>query len=200
MTGQRSRGDNHGLALVAVLVVMGGALLVATSLLFVASAEVAGSAVAAERVQAQALARSGILAVMGRLNEQRETILAGRTPELDEVYEIYETGTRIGVVRLLPVGPGGELLVPEAGKRDLQVTDARMLAATGLVDDRLATRIVEHRERELRRPYQSVGELLGVTGMTAETLYGPVDEIGQAAAERDRSEGGVRGLCDAITV
>ena len=38
---------------------MGGALLVATSLVFVLSAEVAGSAVAADRVQAQALARSG---------------------------------------------------------------------------------------------------------------------------------------------
>ena len=42
MTGQRSPVDNHGLALVAVLVVMGGALLVATSLVFVTSAEVAG--------------------------------------------------------------------------------------------------------------------------------------------------------------
>jgi len=200
VTGQRSRADNHGLALVAVLVVMGGALLVATSLLFVLSAEVAGSAVAAERVQAQALARSGIMVVMGRLNEQRETILAGRTPELDETYEIYETGTRVGVVRLLPVGPGGELLVPEAGKRDMQVIDAEMLAATGLVDDLLAARIVEYRDRELRRPYQSVGELLGVTGMTAETLYGPVDEIGQRPAERDRSDAGVRGLGDVITV
>ncbi len=107
MTRQRSPGGNHGLALVAVMVVMGGALLVATSLVFVLNAEVAGSSVAAERVQAQALARSGIMVVMGRLNEQRETILAGRTPELDETYEIYETGTRVGVVRLLPVGPGG---------------------------------------------------------------------------------------------
>ncbi len=200
MTGRRPSGNNHGLALVAVLVVMGGALLVATSLLFVANAEIAGSSVAAERVQAQALARSGIMAVMGRLNEQRETILAGRTPELDEAYEIYETGTRVGVVRLLPVGPGGELLVPEAGKRDLQVIDAEMLVATGLVDEDLAARIVDHRERELRRPYQSVGELLGVTGMTAETLYGPVDEIGQSAAEGDRPADGVRGLCDAVTV
>jgi len=200
VTGQRSNGQDHGLALIAVLVVMGGALLVATSLLFVANAEISGSSVAAERVQAQALARSGIMAVMGRLNEQRETILAGRTPELDESYEIYETGSRTGIVRLLPVGPGGELLVPEAGKRDLQVIDAEMLAATGLLDDQLAARIVSYRDRTLRRPYQSVGELLGVAGMTSETLYGPVDQIGQATAERDRSDEGVRGLCDAVTV
>ena len=200
MTGQRSPGSNHGLALIAVLVVMGGALLVATSLLFVANAQLTGSSVAAERVQAEALARSGIMAVMGRLNEQRETILAGRTPELDETYEIYETGSRVGVVRLFPVGPGGELLVPEAGKRDLQVTDAEMLAATGLVDDLLAARIIDHRERQLRRPYQSVAELLGVTGMTAETLYGPVDEIGRGAAGRDRFDDGVRGLADVVTV
>jgi len=200
VTGQRSTGDTRGLALVAVMVVMGGALLVATSLLFVLGAQVAGSSVAADRVQAQALARSGIMVVMARLNEQRETILAGRTPELDETYEIYEVGTRLGVVRLLPVGPGGALLVPEAGKRDLQVTDAEMLAATGLVDDLLAARIVEYREQELRRPYQSVGELLGVTGMTVETLYGPIDQIGRAAAEGDRAQDGVRGLGDAITV
>ena len=200
MTDQRSAGNDHGLALIAVLVVMGGALLVATSLLFVANAEIAGSSVAAERVQAQALVRSGIMAVMGRLNEQRETILAGRTPELDESYEIYETGSRIGLVRLLPVGPGGELLVPEAGKRDLQVIDAEMLAATGLVDEELAARIVDYRQRTLRRPYQSVGELLGVPGMTFETLYGPVDRIGRGVARGDRSDDGVRGLCDAVTV
>ncbi len=200
MTGRPPSGTRRGLALIAVLVVMGGALLVATSLLFVAHAEIAGSSVAADRVQTRALARSGVMAVMVRLNEQREAILQGRTPELDDEYEIYDTGRRVGVVRLLPVGPGDTLLVPEAGKRDLQVTDAEMLAATGLVDDDLAARIVSHRERELGRPYQSVGELLGVPGMSAETLYGPVEEIGQTAGESNRSDEGLRGLCDAVTV
>ena len=38
-------------ALALILVVMGGALLVATSLVFVTSAEIAGSSVAADRVQ-----------------------------------------------------------------------------------------------------------------------------------------------------
>ncbi len=97
MTGRRPSGTRRGLALIAVLVVMGGALLVATGLLFVAHAEIAGSSVAADRVQTRALARSGIMVVMSRLNEQRETILEGRTPELDDEYEIYDTGSRIGI-------------------------------------------------------------------------------------------------------
>ena len=124
----RTRQTPHGFALVAVLVVMGGALLVATSLLFVAQAEIAGSAVAADRAQAHALARSGVVAVIARLNEQRQEILDGRTPRIDEEFVIYETAGRIGMVRLLAVGPGGEVLVPEASKRDLQYADAGALA------------------------------------------------------------------------
>ncbi len=192
----RTRQPPHGFALVAVLVVMGGALLVATSLLFVAQAEIAGSAVAADRAQAHALARSGVVAVIARLDEQRQEILDGRTPRIDEEFVIYETAGRIGVVRLLAVGPGGEVLVPEAGKRDLQYADADALAATGMIDDALARAIVDYRTETLDRPYQSVGELLDVPGMEAETLYGPIDELGNAAGTDDD----LRGLCDVVTV
>ena len=195
----RTRQPPHGFALVAVLVVMGGALLVATSLLFVAQAEIAGGAVAADRAQAHALARSGVVAVIARLNEQRQEILDGRTPRIDEEFVIYETAGRIGVVRLLAVGPGGEVLVPEAGKRDLQYADADALAATGMIDDTLARAIVDYRRETLNRPYQSVGELLNVPGMEAETLYGPIDELGDVADTPD-TDGTVRGLSDVVTV
>ncbi|MCH6551770.1 MAG: hypothetical protein IH804_07125 [Planctomycetes bacterium] len=203
----RTRQTPHGFALVAVLVVMGGALLVATSLLFVAQAEIAGSAVAADRAQAHALARSGVVAVIARLNEQRQEILDGRTPRIDEEFVIYETAGRIGVVRLLAVGPGGEVLVPEASKRDLQYADAGALAATGTIDEALARAIVDHRDQTLHRPYQSVGELLNVPGMSAETMYGPIDELGNApdtpgdiSDTLAKTGSSVRGLSDVVTV
>ena len=168
----------------------------ATSLLFVAQAEIAGSAVSADRAEAQALVRSGLVAVMALLDEQRPEILDGRTPRIDEEFVIYETAGRIGVVRLLAVGPGGELLVPEAGRLDLQSADADALAATGMIDDVLARAIVAHRDGTLNRPYQSVGELLDVPGMSAETLYGPIDE----PRDIPDADGSPRGLADVVTV
>ncbi len=201
MTPGRHR---RGLTLVAVLVIMGGALLVATSLLFVAQTEIAGSAGAAGRVQSHALAWSGVQAVMVRLDEQRDEILEGRLPQLDEQHDVYETATRLGVVRLLEIGPGGERLVPQASKLDLEHVDGDMLAATGLIDDALAGAVVEHRQT-LGRPYQSEGELLDVPGVSIETLYGPIDEI---AAPRDAGDApsadpmqtSLRGLADVVTV
>jgi hypothetical protein len=116
MSAKRSRHD-RAMALIAVLVVMGGTVLVATSLLFVAQAEIAGSARTADTVRSRALAWSGVQVAIVRLDEQRETILDGSMPRLDEQFVIYETPTRLGVARLLPVGPDGERLVPEAAGR-----------------------------------------------------------------------------------
>ena len=195
-----SATHRRGLALVAVLVVMGGALLVTTSLLFVVHAELAGCAGAAERAQTQALARSGIAVVVMQLNEQREEILAGRTPQIDQEFVIYQTGARRGVVRLLRVGPGGELLVPEAGRLDLQAADADALAATGLIDLTLAQEIIDYRSQSLGRPYQSVAELLGVPGMSSETLYGPIQEFVGPRENPTPDETAARGLGDVVTV
>jgi DNA uptake protein ComE-like DNA-binding protein len=198
------KSEHRGLALVAVLVVMGGALLVATSLLFVVHAEMAGCSVAAERAQTQALMRSGIAVVVMQLNEQREEILAGRTPQIDQEFVIYETGLRTGVVRLLGVGPGGERLVPEAGKLDLQAADTLALAATGLVDETLAQEIIDYQAQSLGRPYQSVAELLRVPGMSSETLYGPIEEFADPPApppgNSTPDETAARGLGDVVTV
>jgi DNA uptake protein ComE-like DNA-binding protein len=199
------------MALVAVLVVMGGAILVATSLLFVAQAEVAGSARTADRVQSHALAWSGVQAAMTRLNEQREVILEGSSPRLDEELIIYELDDRVGVARLLPVGPGGERLVPEAGKLDLNSVDADMLSATELIDEAQARAVIDHRDSKQGRPFQSVGELLWVEGLSVEAVYGPTDELAvendvtgsfepaPLAAESD-APAELRGLADVTTV
>ncbi len=197
----------RGFALIAVLVVMATALLVATSLMVLAQANVASSAGVADAAQARALAVSGLEAVMSRLNEQRQTILAGELPRLEERYVLYEEGARLGEVRLLPVGPEGERLVPEAGKLDLNRVDEAMLVATEMIDPTMARGVVNYRQDRGR--IQSAGELLEVPGIGAETLLGPIDDLVYAFDDEESSQPpgggdafgeGPRGLADVLTV
>ncbi|MHC5114558.1 MAG: hypothetical protein ACYTGP_09045 [Planctomycetota bacterium] len=173
MSGRAGR-SRRAFVLIAVLVIVGSALLVATSLLFLIQAEAAAAAGQAASAQARALAWSGVQALMQRLDEQRDLILEGDTPQLDEEYILYETETRVGVVRLLPVGPDGGLIVPEAGRLDLHGVTADDLLATGLVDDATARAIVSDRDGG---GLQSVAQLLQVEGVTPSMLYGPIEEI-----------------------
>src|SRR5262245_19123262 len=98
--------------MVAVLAIVAVAILIATSLLYLAQSQAMGASVSAETEQSRALAWSGVQAVMSRLNDQRERILSGQIPEIDSQLTIYETSTRAGVVRLLHV-PGQPALVAE---------------------------------------------------------------------------------------
>jgi DNA uptake protein ComE-like DNA-binding protein len=197
----------RALTLIAVLLVMGGALVVATSLLFVAQSHLAGLKGAADAVQSRALAWSGVQAVIVRLDDQRSDILEGRAPRLDEQLTIYQAPGRLGVARLLPLGPGGERLVPEAGKLDLESADATALAATGLVDEALAKAIIDRRTA-LGPPWQSVAELLDVPELTAEMLWGTAEQIAAGMVVtsdendiyRPGSNPGPRGLADVVTV
>ena len=202
--------DDRGFTLIAVLVIMGSALLVGTSLLFMAQSEAAGSASAAGAAQSRALAWSGIQAVMSTLNDQRQQILDGEVPAVADEYVVYETDTRLGVVRLLPVGPDGARSVPEAGKLDLNMVDAQMLAQTELIEPDLAEAVIEFRDRRLGGSFQSVAELLRVEGITPELLYGPIDDLtvmDEASGElvQDSVSSGAfedvpRGLADIVTV
>src|SRR5687767_3803155 len=119
--------------LIAVLVIVSSALLVATALLFVAQSQAMAAAVSGEAVSARALAWSGVAAVMSRLNDQRDRILAGQTPQVDRQYLIYDAPGRTGVIRLLPFA-NGALLSAEAGKLDLNSADVQPLAQTGMID------------------------------------------------------------------
>ncbi len=162
--------------LLAVLVVMVSAILVATSLLFVAQTEAAGAAGAGDAAQARALLWSGAQAIMAELHAQKGKILAGEMPALEPQYVIYETSTRAGVVRLLPVARGGAVISAEAGKLDLNVIDAASLARTGMVDAAVAESIASWRSR-LGRPIQSVTELMEVPGVSVDTLFGSSDAL-----------------------
>jgi DNA uptake protein ComE-like DNA-binding protein len=206
------RRMRRSFVLLAVLVIVTTALLVATSVLFMAQADLAGQADAAERTQSRLLAWSGVQIAMKRLNDARDRILEGERAELDEEYVVYERNGRVGVVRLLPVAPGGDLVAPEAARLDLNVVTAEELVDSGLVDEPTAAAIVRHRDGRLGGLYQSVAELLLVPGVTAGDLYGPLDDITvmddahgriDALDERvaDRLLGTeLRGLADLVTV
>ncbi|MCP3904425.1 MAG: helix-hairpin-helix domain-containing protein [Planctomycetes bacterium] len=213
MTGPAE--PSRSFVLLAVLAVMGSALLVATSLLFLAQAEVAGATHTRDRAQSRLLAWSGIQAVMQRLGNERQRILDGDVPDLDAEYVIYETDDAVGIVRLIPDATGA-LITPEAGKLDLNTADAAELAATEVIDESLAAAIIEYRDERRGGALRTVAELLRVPGVTPEVLYGPLDELadygevlgaGQDVGERiterfarieARAE--PRGLVDVVTV
>lgn len=206
--------SRRAFVIIAVLVIIGSALYVATALLFQAQADVASSHRAADIAQARALAWSGIQAAMSRLNEQRERILAGQQPRIDDEYQIYETVNTLGIVRMISMGSAGETLVPEAGKLDLNSIDKVALENTGLIAPDVAAAVIAFRQQQPGGRFQSVADLLRTSGgsITAEMLHGPLQEITtqdsasmktRDLAERTQArlaEPQVRGLADILTV
>jgi DNA uptake protein ComE-like DNA-binding protein len=200
----------HAFILMAVLIVMVCAILVATSLLFVGQTEAAGAAGAADAAQARALLWSGTQVILAELSDQKQRILAGELPTVEQQYVIYETTSRAGIVRLLPIGRGGGLLDYEAGKLDINVIDAAALTRTGFVDAAVAEAIVSWRSR-LGRPIQSSADLLEAPGVSVTTLYGSIDallapdravaRVGSRAPAMDEVLAApARGLADVITI
>lgn len=171
-----ARGANRrGLILVAVMIVIGIALLMAGTLLYVSQAEAAGAAAIRQQAQSRLMARSALEVLVRRLNAQRDVILEGRTPDVDDQYVMFESGDTLGVVRLLPPGPGDRLLIPEGGRLDVNHVDAGQLEATGLISAEQADAIIARRDERGR--FQSVAELLTIPAITAEDLYGPLEDL-----------------------
>jgi DNA uptake protein ComE-like DNA-binding protein len=196
--------------MVAVLVVVACAIFVVTGVLFLVHGDVAAGTEHARQVQARAIAWSGLQAIVARMEGERDRILDGALPDLDEQYVVFEDGDVAGVARLLPVAADGGLITAEAGKLDLNAVDAGTLAATGFVDEDLAAAIVAERAARGGR-FESVADLLAIPGVTPEALWGPLDEIRPTdeakSLERDLAErvaarlGGSapRGLADLVT-
>jgi DNA uptake protein ComE-like DNA-binding protein len=177
---QRRCGFNQrrrGFVLLAVLVIVGSALLVVTGLIYFAQSESAGRAVSRDRAQRSVMIHSALNIIIPQLDQQREAILRGEVPTLNLEYELHESDGRLAVMRLLPLREGGPVLEPEAGKLDLNAVSAEQLVATGLFDPSVAERIVRFRDEELGRPFQSIAELLRVDGVTPQMVYGSLDEI-----------------------
>ena len=210
-----NRCEHRSFVLIAVLVVITGAVLVGTSMIFIAQGRVVETAGAADAAQMRALAWSGVQAVMSELNDQREQLLHSKTPRLDSQYTIYESESRAGIVRLLPMSADNQALTsPEAGKIDLNSATSGVLGLTGMIEPSSAEAIISFRDQNLKRPYQSVAELLLAPGamITPQRLYGPLEELtprDQAQQESmDLAErvaarlqtNRVRGLTDIVTV
>lgn len=198
--------------LIAVMVIVGIAMLVVLATLVLVRAETATAATHERSAQSRALAWSGVQAIAATLDRQRDRILAGAVPRVDRSITIYETSDRVGVVRLVPFGDE-EPVRAEAGRVDLNHTDAAALAATGRVDSALAEAIVAARQARGGR-FASELELLEVDGVTPEMLFGSLDRLAPAgrgaaglATEATGDAGvatGVRssaaGLLDVVTV
>lgn len=190
--------SRRSFVMLAVLVVVGGAALVATMLLRFAGAESAVAVSSAQHARARALAFSGVEAILSELDRERGEILAGRSPRLDRQYVLYETELESGVVRLLSLRSGGELLGAVGGLLDVNLADSEQLVATGLIDMEAAEAIVADRETRDGKRFRVLEDLLEVTrsdgspAIMPEELLGPLESIKPArdalVLERDRGE------------
>lgn len=165
--------------LFAVLLVVAGAAVVVAGMLSAADARLVTSKAESERSRSRALAWSGVRAVMAQLEEQRDLLLAGAEPVIEVPAQVFvdESG-RAGVVRLEELSPGRPW-ASEAGKLNVNVADAAMLAKLPGMSAELAQRIVEARGAN---GFASVEDLARVEGMTPDLLYGEDDEVGTPAA------------------
>lgn len=208
--GDSPRSSRRGFILIAVLVIVASALLVTTTLLFLTQAELASAANTFDHAQSRALATSGLNAITAQLNDQRHLILEGSLPRLDEQYTIYESGGRLGVIRLLPVTPAGDVFAAESAKLDLNQITVDQLISTSLVDSETAAAIVKHRDGLPNQRYESIFDLLAVPGVTPAVLLGPIEDL---KIERPRADADIRervlarlsgstprGLADLVTV
>jgi len=197
----------RGSVILAVMVVMAVALLIVVGMLSVVRGEVAAASTAPRTTQSRALAWSGLQAIGTSLDRQRDRILDGAAPTLRRQIVLVDDDRRLGVVRLLEFGSDGQTLVAEAGKIDLNSVDLESLAATGLVDEALARRIIEHRDRLGGGRFRSEIDLLAVPGVNATLLYGTLDRLVldprvgvPRGAGREQRGVTVQGLLDAVTV
>ena len=176
----------RGFVLLAVLVVAGIGLAVAATVLMLARAETAGARRAAEATRAQVLAWSGLQVVAGELARERGRMLRGEAPRIERQMIVEEDGSRLGVVRLLPIGGRGELLVSEGGKIDLLRVSALELEAGG-VDPAVAAAVVAAREAAGGR-LDSVEALVGAPGLSMAALFGPPESLDLRGAIEGREE------------
>jgi len=190
--------------LLAVLVVMGASILVATMLVRLANAESAVAIASSERARSRALVLSGVQVVLSELELERDRILDGRPVRIDGQYVIHESNTELGVVRLIPPGSGDDVLQPVGGLLDLNLAPAEALVATGFFDTAAAEAVVVARTRLPNGRFQSLEDLLAVTApdgapvVTPEQLIGDLEEFAPSrdvlSTELDRGERALRAI------
>lgn len=164
------RCSRRGVTIIGVLLVITIGALVASTAMHVTDGQRALVEASMRRTRSRALAWSGVQAAMAELASQRDDLLDGAEPALTETWELFDLGGgRRGVVRLLPVGPGGELVASEAAKINVNTASVETLALVPGLDETLAQRIVD---RRAERPIESVESLVEIDGITGATIYG----------------------------
>jgi DNA uptake protein ComE-like DNA-binding protein len=155
----------------SLLVVTIGAL-VGTSIIYYSGADRRAAKLGVSRVQARAMAWSGVQVVLAELSKQRDALLSGEAPEITERWiapsgEVAGGGGEQWGFRVMAVR--GKTLWSEMGKLDVNSVPAEMLAKLPGMTEELAGKIVAARGT---RRFTSVPELLSVQGMTPELLLG----------------------------
>lgn len=186
--------DRRGVMLIVVLVVVIVTALVGVGALDAGRAIASSARTEAGRTTSRTIANAGLRAVAEQLLEQRDALLNGEDPELDEELELWGEGDGRAFARLLPVGPEGELWVSEAAKLDLNLADAETLAKLPLLSEGQARAIVDARPEA---GYSSIGDLLTVDGLSHTLVLGDLIDT-----PWDRVDQGERldALIDVLTV
>jgi hypothetical protein len=162
-----------GFTLYVVLIVVVIGALMAGSVVYSAQAQRSSADAAARRVESRAIAWSGVQAAMEELRSQRDEMIRGGEPRMPTAWTLFTDGQgRRAVARVVPAG-GGELIVSEAGKLDVNTATPAMLAMVPGLDDEVAKRIVAARGG---RKFLSVYELAGIEGLAAAFAVGSAAE------------------------
>jgi hypothetical protein len=164
--------------IVAVIVVVGTVMLIASGMVARATSDRAALAGEERRIQQRVAAWSGVRAMMAALASDRDVILDGGAPfpPADESV-LWAEGGNEWIVRLLPIGPAGQRVVAEAGKLDLAAVTADDLLATDVLDPDQVDAILAARDAAPGRRPVAVAELAAAAGVDPETVLGPLEEI-----------------------
>lgn len=175
---RRSRRPRRGLVIVAVIVVVGTVMLIASGMVARATSDRAALAGEQRRIQQRVAAWSGVRAMMSALASDRDLILEGGAPlpPVDEAV-LWAEGGDEWIVRLLPIGPAGQTVVAEAGKLDLSTVTAIDLLVTDALDPDQVDAILAARDAAPGRRPVAVAELAAAAGVDPETVLGPLEEI-----------------------
>lgn len=166
--------NRRAVVILVVLVVVAVAALSGASALVLGGASLASGSADAWRLQARALAWSGVQAALAELADQRRDLLVGKPPSLTETWDLYTAANgRRAVVRLVPVdaspdrdgrADAPELLASEAARLNLNTATAEMIAAVTQCDASVASAIVA------ARPFASVEDVLRLPGIPPDFL------------------------------
>ena len=193
-------------------------LLVAAGTIHLVRADVVSAGSSESILQSRMNMRSAVRAYGLELISQRGEMFLGRAPDVPEDIELFEVNGQLAVARLIPLGPGGQRVVAEAGKLDLNQATQEMLTSTGVIDAAMAEAIITARNSLPNGKFRSVHDLLAIEGnggIDETVMYGQLDDMqilsrvdsnDENREERvtsllsDELGGEIRGLLDVCTV